>query len=176
MKHWVRFILGMVASLLILCPFFYSLGQMSVDIPEPVIEYVEVEKIIERVVIEERLVKEIVTVVKEVDKVKWRNIYARQFESVEHFKEWYLAQDFKPLGPSSVFKVDCDDYAERLQRTALRQGYSVSVALVKDGRYYNKKVTDVPDGHAGNLVLIDGVYFYLEPSRDIKLIKVVNRD
>ncbi len=184
--HWEHTVGGFwigLACLLILSPFFYTLGQMSVEIPEPTyierVEYVYAEP---EVVIEERVVKQVATVVKYVDKevvkevIKYRNIYSRQFKSVEHFKEWYKEQDFKRLGPSSIYKVDCDDYAERLQRTALHQGYSVSVALIKQGMYYGVKVSDILEPHAGNLVLIRGVYYYVEPLKEPQLKKVVNRD
>jgi len=118
-----------------------------------------------------------VDVIKEVEVTKWRNIYRREFESVKHFKEWYQEQGFLPLLPSGSYKVDCDDYAQRLQVTALEQGYPVSTALIKNGMYYGQKVSGIAGAHAGNLVLIAGVYYYVEPEiGEIKLVKVTNRD
>ena len=143
-------------------------------------EYVTLppEIIYERVEMPVEVIKEVEVLVEvPVEVVKWRNIYPRTFESVEEFKEWYLAQNFNPLLPSSAYTVDCDDYAEWLQRKALEQGYSVSIALIKNGYYYGAKVSDVKEGHAGNLVLIDGVFYYVEsePSK-FSVIKVISRD
>lgn len=139
-------------------------------------EYVTLppEIIYERVEIPVEVIKE-VEVVKET--VRWRNIYDRDFDSVEQFKDWYYAQHFNPLSPSGVYKVDCDDYAQRLQITALRQGYPVSIALLKEGRYYDVNVSDIKEGHAGNLVMIDGTYYYIEPDPSkFNIVKVVSRD
>lgn len=139
-------------------------------------EYVTLppEIIYERVEIPVEVIKE-VEVVKET--VRWRNIYDRDFGSVEQFKDWYYAQHFNPLSPSGVYKVDCDDYAQRLQITALRQGYPVSIALLKEGRYYDVNVSDIQEGHAGNLVMIDGTYYYIEPDPSkFNIVKVVSRD
>lgn len=139
-------------------------------------EYVTLppEIIYERVEIPVEVIKE-VEVVKET--VRWRNIYDRDFDSVEQFKDWYYAQHFNPLSPSGVYKVDCDDYAQRLQITALRQGYPVSIALLKEGRYYDVNVSDIKEGHAGNLVMIDGTYYYIEPDPSkFSIVKVVSRD
>lgn len=122
---------------------------------------------------------ETITEIKEVpiEVVKYRNIFPREFESVEQFEEWYEAQDFKPLFPSGAYQVDCNDYAGRLQRVALMQGYSISQALVLNGKYYGIRVSDMRDGHIGNLVLIDGIYYYVEPNpRKFKVIKIVERD
>lgn len=130
--------------------------------------------IYERVEIPVEVVKEI-EVVKET--VRWRNIYPRTFESVEEFKEWYYAQHFNPLLPSGVYEVDCDDYAQRLQITALQQGYPVSIALLKDGEYYGVGVSDIKEGHAGNLVMIEGTYYYVEPDPSkFNIVKVISRD
>lgn len=139
-------------------------------------EYVTLppEIIYERVEIPVEVIKE-VQVVNEI--VRWRNIYDRNFDSVEQFKEWYYAQHFKPLFPSGVYKVDCDDYAQRLQITALRQGYPVSVALLKEGEYYGVNVSNIENGHAGNLVMIGGTYYYVEPDPSrFNIVKVVSRD
>ena len=143
-------------------------------------EYVTLppEIIYERVEILVEVIKEVEVLVEvPVEVVKWRNIYPRTFESVEEFKDWYYAQHFNPLSPSGVYKVDCDDYAQRLQITALRQGYPVSIALLKEGRYYDVNVSDIQEGHAGNLVMIDGTYYYIEPDPSkFNIVKVVSRD
>lgn len=109
--------------------------------------------------------------------IKYRNIFPRQFESIEQFEEWYGAQEFKPLFPSGAYQVDCNDYAGRLQRVALQQGYPVSQALVLDGRYYGIRVSGERDGHTGNLVLIGNTYYYIEPEPEkFKVVELVEKD
>lgn len=144
-----------------------------VEVPVEVIKEVEVERIVIKTVYQEvPLIKE-VEVVKEV--IKHQDIYDRQWESVKQFTDWYYTQDFKALFPSSDYKVDCDDYAERLQIYALRQGYPVSVALSNDGTYYGVKVTE--KNHAANLVEINGVYYFVDMRPGVfGITKVVNRD
>jgi len=123
--------------------------------PEPVIKYVEVP----------------VEVIKEVEVITYRNIYARNWESVEQFKEWYGAQHFTVLMDSPYYEVDCDDYSEWVQRKALQQGYSVSEAIAKNKLYAGVRVTKISGLHAGNLVMIDGVYYWVEPQPDMFYIK-----
>jgi len=123
--------------------------------PIYITEYTLIEKVIE-------VEKPIFVEVKE-EVIIYRNLYSRDWASVEEFKGWYEAQDFRILFPSGAYTVDCDDYAVRLQREALKQGYSVSQALVLRGKYYEVKVTKGRAGHAGNLVLIDNSYYYVEP-------------
>lgn len=146
--------------------------------PEIIVEYIQcppkivvetiyvdkpVDRIVEKVIIEEREVEVVV--------ITYRNIYARHWESVEQFEQWYEDLDFRVLMPSSVYIVDCDDYSARLQRLALEQGYSVSEALAKNRLYCGVKVTKAGGIHAGNLVLIDNAYYWVEPQPDIFNIK-----
>ena len=114
-----------------------------------------------------------------VETVKYRNIFPRQFENIDQFEEWYKAQDLGYLLPngSKADTADCDDYASRLQRIALEQGYSVSQALVLDGRYYGIRVSGDRGGHTGSLVLVDSTYYYVEPEPSkFKMVKLVERD
>ena len=113
----------------------------------------------------------------------YRNIYSRQWESIEQFTDWYYAQNFTALFPSGAYIADCDDYAEWVQTKALEQGYSISIALTWHGKLYNnKKVTNEykpgQPGHVGNMVEIQGVYYYFEPAIDRfnGLIKIIRRD
>lgn len=113
----------------------------------------------------------------EVPVFKYRNIYARDFESLEQFTEWYEAQEFTVLFPSGVYLVDCDDYARRLQRTALQQGYSISQALALNGTYYGVRITQETTGHVGNIVLINDIYYWVEPNPERFYIrKIVAKD
>lgn len=124
------------------------------------------------------VIKEVpVEVIKEVEVVKYHHITAREWESVEQFTEWYEEQEFTTLMPSPVYKVDCDDYSEWLQRVALQQGYPVSEALAKGGLYYGVLVNKHSDSHAGNLVLIGNVYYWVEPQPNMFVIKkICNKD
>ena len=115
----------------------------------------------ERVVVDER----------EVEVITYRNIYARKWESVAQFKQWYEDLDFRILMPSSVYTVDCDDYSERLQRLALQQGYPISEAMAKNHLYAGVWVTKINGLHAGNLVLIGNDYYWVEPQPDMFNIK-----
>lgn len=99
---------------------------------------------------------------KEVEKVVYQSIYPRLFESVEQFRAWY--EDNKPgiLINADPKRNDCDDYAEYLQRRALRQGYLLSSQLVEDGKLYGVKVSE--DGyHMGNLPMTKDAIYYVEP-------------
>lgn len=128
--------------------------------PETVAEAVYIDKpvyrIVERVIIEE----------KEVEVITYKNIRARNWESVEQFEQWYEDLDFRVLLPSSAYTVDCDDYSERLQRLALQQGYSVSEAMAKNHLYAGVWVIKISGLHAGNLVLIGNDYYWVEPQPD----------
>ena len=129
--------------------------------PETVAEAVYIDKpvyrVVERVIIEE----------KEVEVITYKNIRARNWESVEQFEQWYEDLDFRVLLPSSAYTVDCDDYSERLQRLALQQGYSVSEAMAKNHLYAGVWVTKINGLHAGNLVLIGNDYYWVEPQPDM---------
>lgn len=135
--------------------------------PRIVVEIIYVDKlvdrIVERVVIEERE--------REVEVIKYRNIYARNWESVEQFEQWYEDLGFRILLPSSAYTVDCNDYSARLQRLALEQGYAVSEAIAKNRLYAGVKVTKIGGLHAGNLVTIDNDYYWVEPQPDMFNIK-----
>lgn len=158
-------------AVLVFVGFNYIDKAEAADMVEYVTEYVEkpVYYEVERIVYE--VVEKPIEVIKEIENVVYKNYPWREFDSVSAFKDWYHAQDFKPL----VFKNDCDDEALRLQRIAFAQGYYVSVALSRDGTYYGVKVTK--PNHAGNLVLIDGVFYWVEPTpKEFKVIKVVSRN
>lgn len=95
----------------------------------------------------------------------------RTWESVGEFQEWYRDLSLPALPPGN----DCDDYAERLQRVALQQGYPVSIALVRDGTYYGVEVRDSSRQHAGCLVLIDGTFYYVG-AQYLRMVELCRKD
>jgi len=147
----------------------------------PIIEYVDRWHEPEVITVNNTILKEIEKPV-EVEKVVYRNRLPQEWESVEQFENWYYSQGFTLLMTSGAYTVDCDDYAEWVNREALKQSYHISDALTWNGMYYNKKVTNKykPEqpGHVGGLVLIQGTYYYFEPMiKDFNgLVKVVDRD
>ena len=180
-RRMIRIILWPMSLMLLLAGIIIGYGIHEAT-TEPIIraqiikEYVPSppEIIYERVEVPVEIIKEVEIVI---ETVQWRNIYGREFDGVENFKEWYYAQNFTPLFPSGAYNVDCDDYAQRLQITALRQGYPVSVALIKAGKYYDVDVSPIKEGHVGNLVNISGTYYYIDvDGNELNIIKVVDRD
>jgi hypothetical protein len=155
----------------------------EVQKPEPyfVIEYIDRWHEPQIVTINVTEIRE-VEVVKETVSIVYQNRLPQDWESIEQFIDWYYSQGFTLLFPSGAYTVDCDDYAEWVNREALKQSYHISDALTWNGMYYNKRVTNnytsqIP-GHVGNLVLIQGAYYYFEPMiKDFNgLIKVAPRD
>lgn len=118
-------------------------------------------RVIENVIIEE----------KEVEVITYKNIRARNWESVEQFEQWYEDQHFTLLMTTPIYTVDCDDYSEWVQRKALQQGYPVSEAMAKNRLYAGVWVTKIDGLHAGNLVLIGNDYYWVEPQPDMFNIK-----
>jgi len=116
-----------------------------------------------------------------VDRIVETPIEYKDWESVNQFIEWYGKQDFVTLMPSGAYKVDCDDYAARLQREALKDGYAVSQVLINDTDYYGVPVRTSSVGHAANLIMVRGKsgdhYYYVEPDpRYFKVLYLISRD
>lgn len=133
--------------------------------PEIVVETIYIDKLVDRIV-EKVIVEE-----KEVEVITYQNIYARNWESVEQFEQWYEDQHFTLLMTTPIYTVDCDDYSEWVQRRALQQGYPVSEAIAKNRLYAGVWVTKINGLHAGNLVLIGNDYYWVEPQPDMFNIK-----
>jgi hypothetical protein len=145
--------------------------QVPVYVDRPYYQFVE------KLVYIDRLIYKITGKPSIVEVIKWRNIYHREFQSVEQFTEWYRSQGFTVLFPSGSYNVDCDDYAELVQIKALEQGYTISQALILNGNYYGTRVNDTVGGHAGNIVLIDNACYYFEPNPEkFNIKKIIDRD
>ena len=100
----------------------------------------------------------------------------KQWESLEQFEGWYES-NLTHLMPSGSYKVDCDDYAERMQLKALVEGYPLSSHLVINGYILDKHIPDVDKLHMGNLVMIGSEIYYVESIPEhFKIIKVCDRD
>ena len=84
----------------------------------------------------------------------------KQWESVEQFETMFKGS-ITPLRPNV-----CLDIARGIQEAALNQGYPVSIALAWSGQYYGQQVTSAENavrGHAGVLVEIKGVWYFVDP-------------
>jgi len=116
-----------------------------------------------------------------VDRVVETPTEYKPWKSVNEFIEWYGAQDFTVLMPSGAYKVDCDDYADRVQVAAMRDGRAVSQVLLNTPFYYGVKVRDSIVGHDACMILVHGKtgdkFYYVNPSPwSFKVIYIVNRD
>ncbi len=108
----------------------------------------------------------------------------RHFNGIDEFTAWYNSR-FTLFWLIADPRADCDDYAEYLQRQALRDGFIISLALLKDGtiygqkkdgEYYGVKVTSRIEPHAGALLLLGtGAFWYVEPQTGAASF-IVNRD
>ena len=81
----------------------------------------------------------------------------REFENDAVLDAW--CQEHLVLNPN----WNCVDYAMNLQTEALKDGYIMSIALVRDGQLYGVNVTNLAGGHMGNLVMIKNEIYYVEP-------------
>ncbi|KKM14460.1 hypothetical protein LCGC14_1705890 [marine sediment metagenome] len=135
----------------------------------PEIEYIEVEKLVDRLVIEVREViveREVVIereVIVEREVVVERIIGLREFTSLEELEAWLDNDTTNAL--HMVFSSteglttdpeydDCDDYAYALQKEAEKDGYRLSVQV------------DVVKQHALNSVFIGNNVYFIEPQTD----------
>jgi len=142
-----------------------------VKVPEPyVVEKVVIEVVTVNQTIEKEIIKE---VIKYRDRTDWR-----YFESLTEFTAWVddkLVVLFPINGDTKT--ADCDDYAERLQREAYKDGYFISVQIVETGRIMGKVVSDNEGLHMGNLVMIGNGVYYVEPQPEkFRIIRICDRD
>lgn len=126
----------------------------------------------------------IVDLRKELAKESFRN-----FESEQALRDWtnrwvvtrmpivieFFDTSFTLRGETYSMYQDCDDFAEAMQRDALRDCYLLSIApLNKDGMIYGVKVSEFGN-HAGTLAMTDNAYWYIEPQTG-QLVRITGRD
>lgn len=104
----------------------------------------------------------------------------KPWKSVNEFIEWYGDQNFLPL-VNPPPRSDCDDYADRVQVAAVRDGRAVSQVLLNTPFYYGVKVRDSNVGHDACMILVHGKagdkFYYVDPSPlYFKVVFIVNRD
>jgi len=114
----------------------------------------------------EYITKEVIREIKvPVETIVYRNIYAREFESVSQFREW--AEPKLTILWITGVKTDCDDYAEQLQIKALVGGYTLSCVVIEHGLLLGRRVSPITGLHMGNLLMTDTDIYYVEPQPDI---------
>lgn len=99
----------------------------------------------------------------------------RNFQDLEELERWL--ENIEMLNISSdvadkeinqgIESFDCDDYALKLQKKALRDGYIVSFEVIHPSEYGELfKQGQIPDGtiHAINSVIIGNELYYIEPT------------
>jgi hypothetical protein len=142
-----------------------------IEVPVEVIREVEIIKTVE-------VVKQVETVnIIETNKL-------RDWNSVEELKTW-LDKNF-----TIIYKQDssgvidfakptvnhCVDYAQRLQYLASRDGYFLSLALVKDGQYYFTQVLDAKlyYAHMGNFAVVGNEGYFVDYGLSKIIVKVTD--
>jgi hypothetical protein len=100
----------------------------------------------------------------------------REFESLAVLAEWaktHLAY-ILPVGSQSS---DCDDYAQRLQTEAYKDGYLLSVQLITGGMLNGKNISNYTQVHMGNLAMVGNSIYFIEPQPEyFRVVFVCNRD
>lgn len=158
---------------------------VTVDRAIEKVVYTPIEKVIETVVYEpvETIVYEPVEkpVIKEIEVPR----PLLQFENLAGLKKWLsnvklIDIHFNVVDQRSndVQKVDCDDYARRLQDRALQDGYMISFEVIRHAEYNSLfKEKKIPIGaiHAINSVIIGNGVYYIEPQTQ-EIVLVANLD
>lgn len=104
----------------------------------------------------------------------------REFESLDELKGWLETDEtdkhrlmrlvIEP-GMSGTFNIGdcCEDYAMRLQESALDDGYIMSVSTIWWNEYnalFTQKQCHYGEKHALNLTIIGNRVWYIEPQND----------
>jgi len=113
----------------------------------------------------------------------------QNFESEQVLRDWtanwiltrmpivveFFGTDIALRGQKYSMYQDCDDFAEAMQRDALKDSYILDKALVdKDGCVYGVKVSDLQN-HIGIQAMTNNAYWYIEPQTG-GVVKIVGRD
>ncbi len=87
------------------------------------------------------------------------------WDNIDEFIDWYHSENFTIIMSVGDRPANCVDYAMMVQRAAMKDGKLVSVALDGGaGTYYDQWVSY--PYHAGNLVLVPGGAYWIEPRPD----------
>lgn len=101
----------------------------------------------------------------------------QRFQSVEAFQQWL---DSKPLifvaGDDGIVKLNdgCTYMAEGMQKEAWKDGYLISIQVIRGGYLLGVKVSTETRDHMGLLAVIGNNIYYAEPL-DRKITLVGNR-
>ena len=113
----------------------------------------------------------------------------QNFESTQELQAWinnwvitrmpivieYFGVSIALRGEKYSIYQDCDDFAEAMQRDALKDGYLISVILIdSSGTIFGIKVTNLAN-HAGILAVAENTYWYVEPQLGT-MVKIARRD
>ncbi len=116
--------------------------------------------------------------VKEVEVAKpvYVNNEWREFESVASLTEW-VKEHLAYIWIVGDKAADCDDYAERLQREAFKDGYLLSLQVIVGGMLNGKNVSNYMDLHMGNLAIVGNEIYFIEPQPEyFRVVFVCYRD
>jgi hypothetical protein len=113
----------------------------------------------------------------------------RSFDTVEEMTQWVsqwnanqkpIVAEFFGLqiglrnGEKYSAYYDCDDFAEAMQRDALKDGFLISVCLIDStGKLHGVPVTAA--NHAGCITVTENYYWFIEPQTG-EMIKLIMRD
>jgi len=104
----------------------------------------------------------------------------REFESLDELKGWLETDETDKChimilhidpGMSGTFNIGecCEDYAMRLQKSALDDGYIMSVSTIWGDEYnalFTQKQCQYCEKHTINLTIIGNRVWYIEPQND----------
>jgi hypothetical protein len=111
-----------------------------------------------------------------VEKPIYVNNQWREFESPAVLMSW-VKEHLANLWIVGDQVADCDDYASRLQYKAYKDGYLLSVQIIKDGMLDGKNVSNYQQSHMGNLAMIGNEIYFIEPQpKYFRIVFVCNRD
>ena len=81
-------------------------------------------------------------------------------------REWESLEQVETMFKGNIFALQpnaCLSVAQIIQQAALAEGYPVSIAFTLSGWYYTTWVATAPAGHAGIIVDIKGIWYFIDP-------------